>query len=140
MKNDIEQEVVALEEELKQFKASQMIGGSNSMVYQIVKDVEFSFTIPANSYRYVIFTFTSNVRPFPRMCVKVSEAKLDGVDILSSLHITSNVARNYWEQPSLYTTRLATSSFSYSSSQRNLTIKISVLADTSGTIDLELGS
>lgn len=139
MQEEIEKEIISLEEELKQFKTSQALGSSNSIMYPIVENMEYSFSLPASSYRYVTFTFTSNARPFPRMSIKILSATLNGSDVLSSIYVTQAVSQDRLTQPSIYTTRLATSGFS-GSSARTLVLRVSIYADTTGIIETGLGS
>lgn len=77
----LEQKIIQLDNNIKEFKASQIIGDSSSKIYTILDNFPMTISLPADSGTNIRVSFTG-MRKFPHMMVKVGGASASSIEYL----------------------------------------------------------
>lgn len=128
---ELEQKIISLENEIREFKTSQALGQSSSAIYPIIKGASFSVNTGSYSYATRTITFTSQGRPFPHFTFIVESTSSSS----GSATITPYYKPLYGLESELMADSMVIEIRS-SSANSNVTVWYSIYADTPGIVSV----
>lgn len=136
MQNQFVKKLVKLEEQIKQFKTSQFLGGSNSTTYILAKNYQVDVSVPSGKDLIVIY-FTSAIRPFPKMSILLKSVTSGSSDLTSSTNLIHPRIGSTGYSSDIYKTSMVID-LPVALTDRTIHLIMDIFADTTGNISMEV--